>query len=252
MSCDLRRRPSPRRIALDTYHSTLLIKMISMSPAGLSLSDLGMFLLDVLFNLHQAAPFVESQCNAGLCRFDSAVLCHVVFSDVDASVSGDHRHVPRCADVQAQLDFFFSDQLVDRIINLVKELDELRPAWTAERRHLVRSVFEQTDLVILYYNKTLLTDFKRHFCSVIVECDCYNPLNTYCSVLRYKFPTTVLLYPALYYVSSSTFVLFTRPLCCRRQQPHHCSVYQRYISLAPHPPRPFAFASRPANLIASA
>jgi hypothetical protein len=213
------------------------------SSAGLSLSDLGMFILDVLDHLQQAAPLVESQRNAGLCRFDSAVLCHIVFSDVDASVSGGQRHVPRCADVQAQLDFF-SDQLVDRIVNLVKELNELRPAWLAERRHLVRSVFEQTDLVILYYNKTLLTDFKRHFCSVIVECDRCNPLNTYCSVLRYKFPTTVLLYPALYDVSSPIIVLFTRPLRCRRQQPDHCSVYQRYIPLAPRPPRPFAFASQ--------
>jgi hypothetical protein len=136
---------------------------------------------------------------------------YVVFSDVDASVSGVHRHVPRCADVQAQLDLFFSDQLVDRVVNLVKEVDELRPAWIAERRHLVRSVFEQTDLVILYYNKTLLIDFKRHIRRVIAECDRCNPLNTYCSVLRYKFPTTVLLYPALYHVSCPTIVLFTRP-----------------------------------------
>jgi hypothetical protein len=180
-----------------------------LSPAGLSLSDLGMFLVDVLDHLQQAAPLVESQRNAGLCRFDSAVLCHVEFPDVDASVSGGHRHVPRCADVQAQLDFFFSDQLVDRIVNLIKGLDELRPAWIAERRHLVRSVFEQTDLVILYYNKTLLTNFKRHFRSVIVECDRCNPLNTYCSVLRYKFPTTVLLYPALHHVSNPAIVLFT-------------------------------------------
>jgi hypothetical protein len=154
-----------------------------LSPAGLSLNDLGMFLLDVLDHLQQAAPLVESQRNAGLCRFDSAVLCHVEFSDVDASVSGGHRYVPRCADVQTQLDFFFSDQLVDRIVNLVKELDELRPAWIAERRHLVRSVFEQTDLVILYYNKTFLTDFKRHFCSVIVECDGCDSLNTHCSII---------------------------------------------------------------------
>jgi hypothetical protein len=131
-----------------------------LSPAGLSLSDLGMFLLDVHDHLQQAAPLVESQRNAGLCRFDSAVLCHVVFSDVDASVSGGHRHVPRCADVQAQLDFFFSDQFVDRIVNLVKELDELRPAWIAERRHLVRFVFEQTNLVILYYNKTCNVSMK--------------------------------------------------------------------------------------------
>jgi hypothetical protein len=170
-----------------------------------------MFFLDVLDHLQQAAPLVESQRNAGLCRFDSAVLCHVVFSDVDASVPGGHQHVSRCADVQAQLDFFFSDQLVDRVVDLVKELDELRPVWIAERRHLVRSVFEHMDLVILYYNKTLVTDFKRHFRSVIAECDRCNPLNIYCSVLRYKFSTTVLLYPALYHVSSPTIVLFIRP-----------------------------------------
>jgi hypothetical protein len=126
--------------------------MITLIPTGLSLGDLGMFFLDVLDHLQQAAPLVESQRNASLCRFNSAIVCHVVLFDVDASVSGSYRHVPRCADVQAQLDFI-SNQLVDRIVNLVKELDELRPAWIAERRHLLRSIFKQTDLVILYYKK---------------------------------------------------------------------------------------------------
>jgi hypothetical protein len=49
--------------------------------------------------------------------------------------------------MQAQLDFFFSDQLVDHVVNLVKELNELRPTWIAERRHLIRFVFKQTDLI---------------------------------------------------------------------------------------------------------
>jgi hypothetical protein len=190
MSAILRRRASPERIALGTHHSTLLIKMISLGPAGLSLSDLGMFLLDVLDHLQQTAPLVDSQRNAGLCRFNSAALCQVVLPDVDASVSGGHRHVPRCADVQTQLEFFFSNQLVDRVVNLVKELDELRLAWTAERRHHIRSVFKQTDHIILYYNKTFLTDFKRlrHFRSVIVECDGCDSLNTYCSVIVRFYP----------------------------------------------------------------
>jgi hypothetical protein len=178
-----------------------------------------MFFLDVLDHLKQAAPLVESQRNAGLCRFDSAVLCHVVLSDVDASVSGGHRHVPRCADVQTQLDFFISDQLVDRIINLVKELDELRPAWISERRHLIRSIFKQTDLVILYYNKTFLADFKRlkHFRRVIVECEC-------CDIKYSLFGhSTVLSGPIIlltdYHVNNPTH-------CYRRQQPDHSSIHR--------------------------
>jgi hypothetical protein len=162
-----------------------------------------MFVLHVLDYLFQAAPLEESLRNAGLCRFDSTVLCEVVLSDFDTSVSAGHRHVPRCADVQTQLDFFVFNQFVDCIDNLIEELNELRPAWIAERRHLVRSVFTQTDLVLLYHNETLLADFKRYFCSVTAECDRCNSLNMCCSVI-------VLFYPALtvkfYHVSSLTIV----------------------------------------------
>jgi hypothetical protein len=102
----------------------------------MSLGELGIFLLDVIDHLQQVAPLAELQRNASLSRFDSTVLCRVVLSDVDASVSGGHRHVPQCADVQAQLDFFISNQLVDCVVNLVEELNELCPAWIAERRHI--------------------------------------------------------------------------------------------------------------------
>jgi hypothetical protein len=122
-----RRKPLSVRIAFATHQRALLVEMVTLGPAGLSAGDLRMLCLHLLSYQLDAVPFRQTDGKSGSRRLDRAVLSAEELAQVDAAETGSHRHVPRRADVQLQLDLFFSfDQLGDRVVDLVEIFDELR------------------------------------------------------------------------------------------------------------------------------
>jgi hypothetical protein len=137
-----KRKPLSVRIAFAAHQRALLVEMVTLGPAGFSVGDLRMLCFHLLSYQLDAVPFRQTDGKSGSSRLDRTVLSAEELAQVDAAETGSHRHVPRRADVQLQLDLFFFNQLGDCVVDLVELFDELRPSWVAERGHLASSVLE--------------------------------------------------------------------------------------------------------------